>query len=56
MVLNYYFTPFLLFPWLINYNHTSRCTKSSTYSSLSWFWSKIFSFPCIHKTHPGSHL
>ncbi len=48
MVLDHYFTPFLHFHWLINYNHASRCTKFSTHSSLSWFWSKIFSFLWIH--------
>ncbi len=30
------------------YNHTSWGTKSSTHSSPSWFWLKIFSFPWIH--------
>jgi hypothetical protein len=40
--------PFLPFPWPINYNHASKCTKSSTHSSSSWFWSKIFFFPWIH--------
>ncbi len=48
IVLDHYFASFLLFPWPINYNHTSRGTKSSTHSSPSWFWSKIFSFPWIH--------
>jgi hypothetical protein len=48
MVLNHYFTFFLSFPWLINYNHTSWCIKFSTHSSLSWFWLKIFSFIWIH--------
>jgi hypothetical protein len=48
MVLNCYFTPFLLFPWPINYNHASQCIKSSTNSSPSWFWSKIFFFLSIH--------
>jgi len=42
MVLDYYFTLFLPFPWLINYNHTFQCTKSSTHSSPSWFWLKFF--------------
>jgi hypothetical protein len=40
--------PFLPFPWPINYNHPSRCTKSSTHSSLSLFWSIFFSFFWIH--------
>jgi len=48
MVLNYYFTSFLPFPWPITYNHAFQCTKSSTHSSPSWFWSKIFSFLWIH--------
>jgi hypothetical protein len=48
MVQNYYFTPFLPFPWPINCNHTSRCTKFSTHSLPSWFWSNFFSFPWIH--------
>ncbi len=38
-------TPFLLFPWPINYNHTSRCNKSSTHSLSIWFWLNFFSFP-----------
>jgi len=48
MVLDHYFTFFLLFPWPINCNHAFQCTKSSTRSSPNWFWSKIFSFPWIH--------
>ncbi len=48
MVLNCYFTPFLLFPWPINYNHAFQYTKFSTHSSSSWFRLKIFSFPWIH--------
>jgi len=35
---------FFSFPWPINYNHASWCTKSSTHSSLNWFWLKIFFF------------
>jgi hypothetical protein len=46
MVLDHDFTPFLLFLWPINYNHTFGCTKFSTYSLLSWFWLKIF-FPFL---------
>jgi hypothetical protein len=42
MILNRYFTPFLLFPWLINYNHTSQYTKFSTHSPLNWFWLRYF--------------
>jgi hypothetical protein len=45
MVLERYFMPFFLFPWPINYNHASWCTKSSTHSLSSWFWLKIFLFP-----------
>jgi hypothetical protein len=49
MVLNRYFMPVLLFPWPINYNHTSWCTKFSTHSLSNWFWLKIFFFlPWIH--------
>ncbi len=48
MVLYHYFTPLFPFVWPINYNNASQCIKSSTHSSLSWFWSKIFSFPWIH--------
>ncbi len=33
---------FLPFTWSINCTHASWCTKSSTHSSSSWFWSKIF--------------
>jgi hypothetical protein len=44
MVLNHYFAYFFSFPWPINYNHASQITKSSTHSSSSWFWSKIFPF------------
>ncbi len=37
------------FPWTINYNHASWCTKSFTHSLLNWFWLRIFfSFPWIH--------
>jgi hypothetical protein len=36
------FMHFLPFLWPINYNHTSRCSKSSTHSSSIWFWLKIF--------------
>ncbi len=42
------FYTFPLFSLAINYNHASQCTKSSTHSSLSWFWSKIFFVPWIH--------
>ncbi len=42
MVLNYYLTYFLLFPWPINYNHAFQGTKFFTHSLLSWFWLKIF--------------
>jgi len=49
MVLNCYLMPFFLFPWPINYNHASWCTKSSTHSSSSWFWLKIF-FPFLEFT------
>jgi hypothetical protein len=48
MVLDRYFKSFLPFPWPINCNHAFQCTKSSTHSSPSWFWLKIFSFPWIH--------
>jgi hypothetical protein len=48
MVLGRYFMPFLPLPWPMNNNHASRCTKSSTHSSPSWFWSNFFSFPWIH--------
>ncbi len=48
MVINRYFMSFFHFPWPINYNHGYRCTKFSTHSSSSWFWSKIFSFLWIH--------
>ncbi len=48
MVINHYFTPFLPFPWPINYNHAFQCTNFSTHSSSSWFWLKIFLFPWIH--------
>ncbi len=47
MVLNHYFTSFHLLPWPINYNHAYLCTQSSTHSSPSWIWLKIFSFPWI---------
>jgi hypothetical protein len=46
--LNCYFTSFLPFLWLINCNHTSQCTNSSTHSLPNWFWSKFFSFLWIH--------
>ncbi len=38
----------LSFFFLINYNHASWCTKSSTHSLLNWFWLIFFSFPWIH--------
>jgi hypothetical protein len=44
MVLNCHLTFFFFFPWPINYNHTSWCTKFSTHSSSNWFWLKIFFF------------
>ncbi len=37
MVLNHYFMYFLIFPWPINYNHTSLFIKSFTHSSPNWF-------------------
>jgi hypothetical protein len=48
MVLCYYFASFFHFPWPINYNHTFRWTKFSTYSLPNWFWSNFFSFAWIH--------
>jgi hypothetical protein len=49
LVLDHYFTPFLPFPWPINCNLASQCSKSSTHSwSLNWFWLKNFFFPWIH--------
>jgi hypothetical protein len=48
MALDYYFASFFLFPWPINFSHTSQGAKFSTHSSPSWFWSKIFSFFWIH--------
>jgi hypothetical protein len=43
---------FLPFPWPINYNHASRCNKSSTHLSSIWFWLKIsFSFLEIMASH-----
>jgi hypothetical protein len=44
MVLNHYFTSFLPFPWPVNCNHAFWCTKFSTHSLLSWFWSNLFPF------------
>jgi hypothetical protein len=37
VLFNHYFTSFLHFPWLINYNHVIWCTKISTHSLLNWF-------------------
>ncbi len=49
MVLDRYLCLFFRFPWPINYNHASRCNKSSTHPLSIWFWLKIyFSFPWIH--------
>ncbi len=49
-------TPFFIFPWPINYNHTSRCNKSSTHSLPIWFWLKIFSLSLKLWPHVWSRL
>jgi hypothetical protein len=42
------FIPFFPFPWPTNYNHASWCNKSSTHSSLIWFWLEIFFLSLNH--------
>ncbi len=41
------FTPFLRFPWSINYDYAFRCNKSFTPSLSIWFWFWFDFFPLL---------